>query len=88
MRYTAGAAFLVALALCAGGGTVAAADATGDWTGFGRTPDNNRHSPLTQIGRDNVDRMGRVFTVDLRRVDPDVRRGSSRIRSRSAAPSM
>ena len=62
------------VALCAGGGAVAA-DATGDWTGFGRTPDNNRHSPLTQIDRDNVDRMGRVFTVDLRRVDPDVRRG-------------
>ena len=50
-------------------------DATGDWTGFGRTPDNLRHSPLTQIDRANVDRMGRVFTVDLRRVDPDVRRG-------------
>ena len=75
MRYAAGAALFVALALCAGGGAVAAADATGDWTGFGRTPDNNRHSPLTQIDRDNVDRMGRVFTVDLRRVDPDVRRG-------------
>ena len=51
------------------------ADATGDWTGFGRTPDNNRHSPLTQIDTGNVARMGRVFTVDLRRVDPDVRRG-------------
>ena len=29
MRYAAGAALFVALALCAGGGTVAAADATG-----------------------------------------------------------
>lgn len=74
MRYAAGAALFVVLAFCQGGGAVAA-DATGDWTGFGRTPDNNRHSPLTQIDRSNVDRMGRVFTVDLRRVDPDVRRG-------------
>ena len=70
MRYAAGAALFVALALCAGGGAVAAADATGDWTGFGRTPDNNRHSPLTQIDRSNVDRMGRVFTVDLPHIDP------------------
>ncbi len=74
MKYASGAALFVALALCGGGGAVAA-DATGDWTGFGRTPDNLRHSPLTQIDRANVDRMGRVFTVDLRRVDPDVRRG-------------
>ena len=74
MRYAAGAALFVALALSGGGGAVAA-DATGDWTAFGRTPDNNRHSPLTQIDAGNVARMGRVFTVDLRRVDPDVRRG-------------
>ena len=74
MKYASGVALFVALALCGGGGAVAA-DATGDWTGFGRTPDNLRHSPLTQIDRANVDRMGRVFTVDLRRVDPDVRRG-------------
>jgi alcohol dehydrogenase (cytochrome c) len=74
MRQLARAAVVLVVAFCGGGGAVAA-DATGDWTGFGRTPDNNRHSPLTQIDRANVDRMGRVFTVDLRRVDPDVRRG-------------
>ncbi len=74
MRYAAGAAIFVAVALGGGGGAVGG-DANGDWTAFGRTPDNNRHSPLTQIDKGNVDRMGRVFTVDLRRVDPDVRRG-------------
>lgn len=74
MRNLPRAILVLAVALCGGGGAVAA-DATGDWTGFGRTPDNNRHSPLTQIDRANVDRLGRVFTVDLRRVDPDVRRG-------------
>ena len=74
MRQLVRAAFVVAVALCAGGGAVAA-DATGDWTGFGRTSDNNRHSPLTQIDAGNAASIGRVFTVDLRRVDPDVRRG-------------
>ncbi|HUQ23653.1 MAG TPA: PQQ-binding-like beta-propeller repeat protein [Gaiellaceae bacterium] len=74
MKELTRAALVIAVVLCGGGGAVAA-DTTGDWTAFGRTPDNNRHSPLTQISPGNVDRMGRVFTVDLRRVDPDVRRG-------------
>jgi PQQ-dependent dehydrogenase (methanol/ethanol family) len=74
MRQVFRAVLVLAVVLCGGGGAVAA-DATGDWTGFGRTPDNNRHSPLTQVDAGNVARMGRVFTVDLRRVDPDVRRG-------------
>ena len=76
MRQLTRAALILAVVLCGGGGAVAAeAPSTGDWTGFGRTPDNLRHSPLTQIDPGNVARMGRVFTVDLRRVDPDVRRG-------------
>ena len=74
MRQLVRVALVLAVALCGGGGAVAA-DATGDWTAFGRTPDNNRHSPLTQIDAGNVASMGRVFSVDLRRVDPDVRRG-------------
>lgn len=68
-------ALLLAVAFFGGGARAAEEDGRGDWTGFGRTPDNNRHSPLTEIGRSNVDRMGRIFTVDFRRVDPDVRRG-------------
>ena len=45
------------------------------WGGFGNTPDNLRHSPLTQITTGNVAQLGRVYTVDFRVVDPSVRRG-------------
>lgn len=74
MRQLARAALVLVIVFCGGGGAVAA-DATGDWTAFGRTPDNNRHSPLTQINAGNVANLGRVINLDLRRVDPDVRRG-------------
>ena len=45
------------------------------WGGFGNTPDEIRHSPLKQITKSNVDELGRVFTVDFRRIDPSIRRG-------------
>jgi alcohol dehydrogenase (cytochrome c) len=45
------------------------------WGGFGNTPDNLRHSPLTAITKSNVDQLGRLYTVDFRTVDPSVRRG-------------
>ena len=45
------------------------------WRGFGNTPDENRYSPLTQITKSNVDGLGRLFTVDFRRIDPSIRRG-------------
>ncbi len=45
------------------------------WGGFGNTPDENRHSPLTQINTGNVDKLGRVFVVDFRAIDTSVRRG-------------
>jgi PQQ-dependent dehydrogenase (methanol/ethanol family) len=45
------------------------------WRGFGNTPDENRHSPLTQITKSNVDQLGRLFTVDFRRLDASIRRG-------------
>jgi alcohol dehydrogenase (cytochrome c) len=45
------------------------------WGGFGNTPDENRHSPLTDIGTGNVDQLGRLFTVDFRQIDASVRRG-------------
>jgi PQQ-dependent dehydrogenase (methanol/ethanol family) len=74
-----------ALAVCAlGSGLVLAAAATsapapvvprGDWTAFGRTVDNNRYSPLTEITPANVSQLGRVYTVDFLRTDPDTRRG-------------
>jgi glucose dehydrogenase len=37
------------------------------WNGFGNTPDENRHSSLTQITPQNVDQLGRLFTVDSSR---------------------
>ena len=45
------------------------------WLGFGNTPDELRHSPLTQITPHNVDQLGRLFTVDFRQIDPSIRRG-------------
>ena len=45
------------------------------WGGFGNTPDENRHSPLTQITRTTSAQLGRVFTVDFHAIDPTVRRG-------------
>ncbi len=45
------------------------------WGGFGNTPDNLRHSSLTQITAGNVDQLGRVYKVDFRAIDASVRRG-------------
>jgi alcohol dehydrogenase (cytochrome c) len=53
----------------------AAAAPPGDWLAWGRTADQNRYSPLTQITPANVDQLGRVYTVDFRQRDPDVRIG-------------
>jgi PQQ-dependent dehydrogenase (methanol/ethanol family) len=60
------------VAAAASGGTEAA---HGDWTSFGRTPANDRHSPLTEITPGNVARLNRAYSVDFQRLDPDVRRG-------------
>ena len=49
--------------------------APGDWPAFGRTVDNNRYSPLTEITPQNVSRLGREYTLDFLRIDPDTRRG-------------
>lgn len=72
---------LAALALSTGAfgqpqATTATAPAAGDWLAFGRTPDNLRYSPLTEITRQNVARLGRVYSIDFRRVDPDTRIGN------------
>ena len=52
-----------------------AAGANVGWLGFGNTPDELRHSPLTEITKDNVSKLGRLFTVDFRQIDPSIRRG-------------
>ena len=50
--------------------------AAGDWLSFGRTPDNNRNSPLTQITTSNVTRLKRDYMVDFAKVDPASRRAA------------
>ena len=66
---------LAAFAGAALGRPAATVQPVGDWLSFGRTPDNARFSPLTQITPANVDQLGRVYTVDFLRIDPDTRRG-------------
>jgi PQQ-dependent dehydrogenase (methanol/ethanol family) len=80
LRKPSRAIFLLVAALAAGTllGSAAARDsATADvgWGGFGNTPDELRHSPLTQINPVNVDQLKRVYTVDFQKIDPTVRRG-------------
>lgn len=65
---------LAAVCLAVVAATAVAAD-NGNWTAWGRTPDQVRHSPLTQITKTNVDSLQRVFTVDFRAIDASVRRG-------------
>ena len=69
---------LAALALAGTAGATSVrhqASAGGDWLAFGGTPDQNRHSSLTQITKSNVDQLGRLYTVNFMRIDPTVRRG-------------
>jgi PQQ-dependent dehydrogenase (methanol/ethanol family) len=47
----------------------------GDWGMYGGTPNENRHSLLTQITKQNVNQLGRVATIDFRRVDPAIPKG-------------
>jgi PQQ-dependent dehydrogenase (methanol/ethanol family) len=60
----AGAAIAVAVAAATG---AFAAGGTTDWSGFGNTPANVFHSPLTQVDTGNVSKLGRLFTVDFRK---------------------
>ena len=72
------AATVLAFSVCgliAAGGVRGQAVPDGDWLAFGRSSDNMRHSPLTQITPANVASLERVYTIDFQRVDPDVRRG-------------
>ena len=47
----------------------------GDWAAFGRTVDDDRYSPLTDITPANVGQLGRVYAEDFLAIDPDTRRG-------------
>jgi glucose dehydrogenase len=57
------------------GGASGAAPASGDWTGFGRTTDNMRHSPLVEITKANVAQLGKAYSIDFKALDADTRRG-------------
>ena len=74
------AATLVVAVLTAVPGSIASSShssaiAAGDWLSFGRTPDNNRLSPLNEITPSNVGQLQRVYSLDFQKIDPDVRRG-------------
>ena len=66
---------LVATGAGASSSATAPSVPVGDWPAFGRTVDNNRYSPLTEITPQNVAQMGRAYTLDFLRIDPDTRRG-------------
>jgi alcohol dehydrogenase (cytochrome c) len=72
---------LLAVALFLGGALTSASAGTNasgpnvGWGGFGNTPDELRHSPLTLIDKGNVGSLGRVATVDFHAIDAGVRRG-------------
>ena len=52
----------VLLMFCA---TLALADANADWPAYGRTPGEQRFSPLEQINKDTVGRLGLAWTQTL-----------------------
>jgi alcohol dehydrogenase (cytochrome c) len=45
------------------------------WAGFGNTPDELRHSPLTDITTKNASQLARVYMVDFHAIDANTRRG-------------
>jgi alcohol dehydrogenase (cytochrome c) len=68
-------ALLAAFALVSAGAGTSASGANVGWGGFGNTPNELRHSPLTSIDKSNVANLGRVVTVDFHAIDAGVRRG-------------
>jgi alcohol dehydrogenase (cytochrome c) len=74
LRVVAGAGLILLVLVLVGSGA-SADQPNGDWVGFGRTNDNMRHSPLTQITPDNVKDLGRTYELNLMTLDPSVRRG-------------
>ena len=71
----AAAAVLALLALVAGASARQADPTFVNWTSFGNTVDQNRYSSLTQITPSNVDQLGRVFTADLNKFVPGIKKG-------------
>ena len=70
-----GALTLLALVITGAAAAGQTAGTSVNWLGFGNTPNENRYSPLTQITPDNVAQLGRVFTFDLNRIVPGIKKG-------------
>jgi alcohol dehydrogenase (cytochrome c) len=71
-----GVLVLVALVLLSGASANSRADAaTVNWLNFGNTVDENRYSQLTQITPGNVTQLGRIFTFDLNKIVPGIKKG-------------
>ena len=68
-------AVLIGVALTSATAATTASGPNVGWGGFGNTPNENRHSPLTLIDKSNVANLGRVVTVDFHAIDAGVRRG-------------
>ena len=66
---------VLGVALTAAGAGSGAPLSPDNWSGWGNTPDQNRHSPLTAIDAGNVAQLGRLFTVDFRSIDSSIKRG-------------
>ena len=69
---------VVAGAVVTGAGMAASAapgSASGDWSTFGGTVDQNRHSPLTDISPANVAQLGLAYSVDFAKLDPTIKKG-------------
>ena len=46
-----------------------------DWPSYGGALDETRHSLLTLINKQNVNTLGRVSTIDFRKIDPNIPKG-------------
>ena len=55
-------------------GAAVAADPSGDWPNYGRTPGGDRHSPLTQIDRGNVGKLSLAW--EFKTGEADVKTGN------------
>ena len=76
LAVTAGVLALGSLTFLTGASASSSADApNANWLNFGNTVDENRYSPLTQIKPDNVSDLGRLFTFDLNKVVPGIKKG-------------
>jgi len=70
-----GALVLLALVLLSSASASRTAGTSVNWLSFGNTANENRYSELTQITPDNVTQLGRLFTFDLNKIVPGIKKG-------------